>query len=112
VIKKHLTIITSILLIITSCSSSKSSLKINLIDTEKEGYTLGIIEPKGGGNCGWMISDIANKKYDPINIEHEKFLRFSLKKEKIYFKFLPLRMKNRCENISPIQLIEIVSYTK
>jgi hypothetical protein len=108
--KKYLILITFILLTIISCNSSKSSLKKNLIDTKKEGYSIGLIEPKGNDNCGWVISDTQNVKYDPINIEDEKFLRFSLKKEKIYFKFLRLRMKNRCGDNSPIQLIDIISY--
>ena len=53
-----------------------------------------------------------NKNF--VNIKeknYEKFVQFSLTKESIYFKFLPLRMKNRCENTSPIALTEVILAT-
>lgn len=110
--KYFLRFLALILLSITlSCNSSKSTANKTADEYKKEGYIVGTISPKGNGNCGWIIYDAQrNQKYDPINIEDEKFARFSLKEEKIYFKFLPLRQKNRCENTSPIQLIDIVSY--
>jgi hypothetical protein len=76
---------------------------------QKEGYTVGIIEPFNSGDCAARITikelDI---QYDPINIQDEKFAEFASKKTEIYFKFLPLRMKNRCDNVSPISLIEVI----
>jgi len=95
---------------ILACSSSKLNSKNSLAHSLEKGYTLGIIEPKDSGNCGWMISVSENIIYDPINIEEENFIAFSLKKETILFKYLPLRMKNRRENRVPIQLVEIIEY--
>ena len=95
---------------ILACSSSKLNSKNSLAHYLDKGYTLGIIERKDSGNCGWMISVSENIVYDPINIEEEKFIAFSLEKETIFFKFLPLRMKNRCEKRVPIQLLEIISH--
>lgn len=99
-------------LLIIACNSIKLGSKNTTVDYQKKGYSFGIIEPKKIDNCGWRISVSENIFYDPVNIEEEKFLPFSLKKEKIFFKFLPLRMKNRCENRAPIILIEIISYEK
>lgn len=100
---------TLLLLFITlSCNSSKSKTSKTQAEYEKEGYFLGTISPKGIGNCAWVIYDEKrNLKFDPINIEDQKFVRFSKKEEKIYFKYLPLRQKNRCDNVAPIQLTEI-----
>ena len=95
---------------ILACGSSKLNSKNTLTHYLEKGYTLGIIERKDSGNCGWRISVSENIIYDPINIEEENFIAFSLKKETILFKYLPLRMKNRCENRVPIQLVEIIEY--
>ena len=76
---------------------------------KNQGYTLGVIEPKSGSACGWIISvDGEESKYDTINIESEEFAQFSLKKTTIFFKFLRLRMQNRCEDASPIRLSEVI----
>ncbi len=95
---------------ILACGSSKLNSKNTLNHYLEIGYTLGIIERKDSGNCRWMITISENIIYDPINIEEEKFIPFSLKKKTILFKYLPLRMKNRCENRVPIQLVEIIEY--
>ena len=106
--KLRLNILILISFTIISCVNSKSSLYKTISKYQKEGYSTGTITPKSKGNCGWIITDSKNNSYDPINIEEEKFIQFSLKKENIYFKFLPLRMKNRCKNTSPISLVEII----
>jgi hypothetical protein len=106
--KLRLNILILISFTIISCVNSKSSLHKTISKYQKEGYATGTITPKSKGNCGWIITDSKNNSYDPINIEEEKFIQFSLKKENIYFKFLPLRMKNRCKNTSPISLVEII----
>ena len=98
-----------LIILMISCNSTKSTTNKATLEYKKAGYYLGTIVPKDTGNCGWIITDSNNNNYDPINIKDEKFLSFSLKKETIYFKFLPLRMKNRCKNTSPISLIEIIS---
>lgn len=100
-----------IVLLTNSCESTKLTTNKTAVTYQKEGYLLGTIVPKDTGNCGWVITDSKNNTYDPVNIEDENFLSFSLKKETIYFKFLPLKMKNRCENTSPIALIEVVLAT-
>ena len=100
-----------LILLMTSCNSTKLSSNKTDSQYQKEGYTYGVITPKDNGNCGWIISVAKNINYDPINIEDEKFVQFSLTKESIYFKFLPLRMKNRCKNASPIALMEVVLAT-
>ena len=94
-----------------SCNSTKLSSNKTDSQYQKEGYTYGVITPKDNGNCGWIISVAKNINYDPINIEDEKFIKFSSSKETVYFKFLPLRMKNRCKNASPIALMEVVLAT-
>ncbi|MDB4170777.1 hypothetical protein N9750_01520 [Polaribacter sp.] len=100
-----------IILFLISCNSLKLTTKKPTNPPHKEGYTFGIIKHKDTGNCGWIISDSKNINYDPINIKEDEFLPYTFKKNKIYFKFLPLRMKNRCENVFPIKLIEIIPYT-
>ncbi|MFY0630284.1 MAG: hypothetical protein JXR05_07870 [Flavobacteriaceae bacterium] len=100
-----------LLLLTLSCNSSKSTTDKTAAEYEKEGYIVGTISPKGNGNCGWIIYDgERNLKYDPVNIEDEKFVGFSLKEQKVYFKFLPLRQKNRCENTAPIRLTEVATF--
>jgi hypothetical protein len=76
---------------------------------QKEGYTVGIIEPTNSGQCTAVITvKELNVRYDPVNIEDEKFTQFRSKKTEIYFKFLPLRRMNRCDGVSPISLIEVI----
>ena len=106
--KLRLNILILISITIISCVNSKSSLHKTISKYQKEGYSTGTITPKDNGNCGWIISVNDTIYYDPINIEEEKFIQYSLKRENIYFKFLPLRMKNRCKNTSPISLVEVI----
>ncbi|QMU65735.1 MAG: hypothetical protein GKR88_16605 [Flavobacteriaceae bacterium] len=96
--------------IITSCNSQKPIIKKSIEDYKKEGYILGVIEFKDITDCRWVITvDKSKLQYDPINIENKKFSHFtSSKKTSIFFKFFPLRMKNRCDGIVPIQLIEVI----
>ena len=100
-----------LILLMISCNSTKLSSNKTDSQYQKEGYTYGVITHKDNGNCGWIISVAKNINYDPINIEDEKFIKFSSSKETVYFKFLPLRMKNRCKNASPIALMEVVLAT-
>ena len=109
--KLRLNILILILITTISCVNSKSSLHKTISKYQKEGYSTGTIIPKDNENCGWVITDSKNNSYDPINIEEEKLVQFSLKREKLYFKFLPLRMKNRCKNIAPISLVEVILAT-
>ena len=76
-----------LILLMTSCNSTKLSSNKTDSQYQKEGYTYGVITPKDNGNCGWIISVAKNINYDPINIEDEKFIKFSSSKETVYFKF-------------------------
>jgi|TARA_B110000908_G_scaffold99590_1_gene117612 hypothetical protein len=108
---KPIALIFFLVLLRVSCDITKLTANKTVVTYQKEGYLLGTIIPKDTGNCGWIITDSKNNTYDPINITDQKFLSFSLKKETIYFKFLPLRMKNRCKNTSPIALVEVILAT-
>ena len=100
-----------IVFLIISCKSQKSTVE-KLIDRYKEeGYTLGTTAPTKADNCNTVIT--VNKsqiKYDPINIDEEKFAEYKDKRTSIFFKFLPLRMKNRCQGVSPIILVEVIPF--
>jgi len=75
---------------------------------QKEGYTVGVIEPYSSGDCTARITvKELDLQYDPVNINDEKFAEFASKKTEIYFKFLRLRRVSRCSGVSPIQLIDI-----
>lgn len=95
-----------VVFLLGSCNSQKTAVKKSVEEYIKEGYTVGTIS-QGMGDCTVVISvDELNVKYDPINIQDEEFAKLASKKGAIFFKFLPLRMKNRCKNVSPIRLIE------
>ena len=98
-----------LIFLVISCNSSKFTSNKNHEYYQKRGYSRGILLPKDTGNCGWVLSVSKNLGFDPINIEEKKFLPFSLKKQVVYFKFLPLRMKSRCKDYAPIKLIEVIS---
>ena len=96
-------------LLITGCNSQKSTIKKSIEEYKKEGYTLGIIEAYNSGDCTARITvKKSGVQYDPTNIKDDKFAKFVSTKTEIYFKFLPLRRMNRCEGISPIQLINVI----
>ena len=69
-----------LILLMISCNSTKLSSNKTDSQYQKEGYTYGVITPKDNGNCGWIISVAKNINYDPINIEDEKFIKFSSSK--------------------------------
>ena len=94
---------------VSACNSQKSTVKKSTEEYQKEGYTLGVIEPYNSGDCQNVITiKELGIKYDPTNIQDEKFAEFISGKMEIYFKFLPLRRMNRCQGVSPIQLIEVI----
>jgi len=107
-------VLLSLLIVLGSCNSTKEAaphkedskqIEFNLI---KEGYTLGIIVYNKDIECSYVIID--NKsgfKYDPININDARFETFKVDKKEVYFKFRLLRRMNRCENIQPIELVDI-----
>jgi len=98
-----------VVFLLNSCNSQKTAVKTSIEKYKKQGYTVGVIEPQKTGACATVITVSESElHYDPINIEDEKFIEFGTKKSTVVFKFLPLRMMNRCQNISPIRLIEII----
>lgn len=94
----------------TISKDSNTISKTTMEDYKTKGYTLGtLIESKTTGDCRWVIRvQGSSLQYDPINIEAEKFAYLTQKKGDIVFKFLPLRQMNRCPDISPIQLTEVI----
>ena len=95
-----------------SCNSTKPSTATTKSKDEKnflkEGYILGEVE-KFKGQCSYIIIDQkGGVKYDPINIDHADFSVLKETNKKVYFKFHSLRMANRCVDVLPIELTEII----
>jgi uncharacterized protein YceK len=72
---------------------------------QREGYLKGIIRYSAAeGDCPYAI-EVESGDYsymlDPLNLEE------AYKKDgaKVWFKFSPLRMPNRCEKANPVNLI-------
>ena len=104
--------------IATSCDSAKSTVQeketntnaVKEMDTKlvNEGYTTGTVKYLANSKCSYvLIDEKTDIKYDPINIDEEKFMSFKKDTEKVYFKYHALRMMNRCDEASPVQLIDI-----
>ena len=75
-----------------------------------EGYKLGIIKHLPKSKCDYIVIDEStNARFDPINFNEEKFVDYKSDTLKIYYKARYLRMKNRCTEAQPIQLIDIKS---
>ncbi len=97
-----------------SCDSTKKTVDVkdssNGIDETyvSKGYSIGVIKYFAGSKCNWIIIDeIANTKFDPINIGEDNFKRFMIDDNGVYFKYRPLRRKNRCNDVQPIELVDI-----
>lgn len=112
--KNTLLILTTILV---SCSSGKNpdektAAKVNKekVEIQKlmdEGFTKGVIVASTvEGECPYTIQADNNDAYrlDPINLE-EKYKKNG---EKIWVKYTPLRMKNRCDNANPVTVVKIM----
>lgn len=73
-----------------------------------EGYNIGKIKYQENSKCEYLIVDeTTNVKFDPINISEEIYTTFRKDTQKVYFKYRPLRMKNRCLEGQPIQITDI-----
>ncbi len=82
----------------------------NLIEEKliKEGYQLGTVKKLENTDCPFVIySETTNNLLDPINFEASDFAEFKENELKIYFQYRPLRMMNRCNDASPIELTSI-----
>lgn len=95
-------------LLLNSCSGQKTISEKTIQEYQQKGYTLGTLASKKASDCTWVITVNGSKEqYDPINIDDKKFADLKTKKSGFFFKFQRLRMKNRCDNILPIKLLEI-----
>ena len=75
---------------------------------QEEGYSKGYVKKTDNTKCQFVIvNEKTNTAFDPINFEEDAFRIFKLDDEKIYYKFLPLRMPNRCNEAQPISLVDI-----
>lgn len=102
----------------SSCDSAKAAASENETETksigsmdtkyENEGYLPGMVKHQAGTKCVYVIIDEkSGLKYDPINIDEEKYMSFKKNEEKVYFKYRALRMMNRCDDAQPVELEDI-----
>jgi len=100
-----------------SCDSTKASATEKKAETNttkemntliSEGYVAGTIKYQVESKCSYiLIDEKTGIKYDPVNIGEEKFMPYKNDANKVYFKYLSLRRMNRCNEASPVQLIDI-----
>ncbi len=83
-------------------SSSETNSDTKMLDA---GFKKGIVLASNEeGDCSYTIR-VAGQDYlfDPINLE-ETYKRSEMQ---VWFKYHPLRMANRCEKATPIEITEI-----
>lgn len=114
----------SLSLIIFSCCGTKNTIKENVNETKTttqvmdskkmiaDNYWEGtIVLSNKAGDCPVMIK-IENKEgsyfLDPINIS-EKYQSFVSDGKKVWVKYAGLRMMNRCDKASPVNIIDLKS---
>lgn len=99
-----------------SCNAKKKSVKsedatkqLEMVKEKmiSEGFTMGTITAhKDGSGCPFTIKvDDSNIPYllDPVNIE-DGFKKDGLM---VWVKYIPMRMKNRCEGANPVTVSEM-----
>lgn len=112
-----------LIVLYTSCKSTKETIQdsnSNVMSIEQsdykamdakmltDGFEIGEIKHLKNSECEYVIIDQATKsKFDPVNISEEVFKDFQKDTLKIYYKYHPLRMMNRCSEANPVELIEI-----
>ena len=110
---KQLLIITIVILnTMVSCKTSKElqnkkDIENKFVESEmkEKGFTLGtLMKSDQNSVCEYVIQVNETLKYDPVNLTDE----FKLDTQEVWFKFIGLRRANRCPNISPIQITEII----
>ncbi len=113
--------ITMLMFVSFSCNSTKKvtteldETKTQVMDTKKmleEGYWEGtVVLSKAEGDCPVTIK-IENKDdsyfLDPINIT-EKYEGFIIDGTKVWIKYAGLRMMNRCDKASPVNITDLQS---
>lgn len=109
-----------------SCDTAKSAATNTEKDTENtivedskkmesknlstEGYSLGTIAYTKDSKCNYIIVDEkSGAKFDPINIDDKKYASLKSDATKVYYKYRPLRMMNRCDEAQPIELEDMQS---
>lgn len=117
-------IVLSTLLLLAGCDSTKTQaektqaltdvnpetkvMKANLLD---QGYLIGTIKEVKIGECSFIIVDEkSGVEFDPINLNEDTYKAFQKNNTKVYFKYLPLRMMNRCGNYQPIKLADCKAF--
>lgn len=103
-------------ILLSSCISNKTNKsgaslspdELAKIETEmiEKGYQKGLIVATDmAGDCAFIIEtkDHAGLSYDALNLEDE----LKVDGEKIWFKFVALRMMNRCGHANPISLTDV-----
>ena len=114
----------SLMAVSLSCNSAKtavndeSAVNDTVTETSKqmesqlinEGYSVGTMKYIKNSKCSYIIVDEKTKvNFDPINIDNEKFSSFKSENMKVFYKYRPLRMMNRCNEAQPIELEEMKS---
>lgn len=103
-------------IVLSSCISSKtnkSGASLSADEMEKtememleKGYQKGVIlSTDMEGNCAFIIEykDQSGLTYDALNLEDD----YKIDGQKIWFKFVALRMMNRCGPANPISISDI-----
>ncbi len=111
-------------LLLASCNTTKDATKNSATTSEKttmnkeeamamdakfidQGYTIGTVKLTDKACSVILEVEKTGAKFDPINIDDEKFSMYKKQDEVLYFKFRGLRMLNRCEEAQPIELTDI-----
>ena len=90
----------------TATSANSKYIKEILL---KEGYEPGTVKVLKDSKCTFVIvNEKTNVNLDPVNFNISDFEEFRMNDLKVYFKYKPLRMMNRCTEASPVELISIV----
>ena len=114
----------SLITFVFSCDASKSVADKNtpsetIINSQSEtintnpkmldeGYSKGTVAYLKDSKCSYIIIDEkTGVKFDPININTKEFSVFKKDTERVYYKYRPLRMANRCNEAQPIEIESI-----
>lgn len=103
-----------------SCNSSKKVPEEPSITTEtkemnkeliSEGYAIGMVKHIKNSECDYIIVDEKTSvEFDPINFKEDAFKSMKIDNQKVYYKYHPLRMMNRCGSYQPVKILEIKKY--
>lgn len=104
-----------ILFVFTACCTSSkttngAAMNENTMEAKQmmeNGFTMGtIVASTAEDDCPYVIKsqiDDTEVLFDPINLE-EGFMKDNMK---VWYKYNPLRMANRCQKANPVSLTEI-----